>query len=76
MCRVVSYVRRHRAQEPEEDVEDSRWRYSLMSALDVAGLLSLRPDNAKDTLEIDAATRAAVIEHIDYLGGTERKDHP
>ena len=36
-CRVVSYVRRHRAQEPEEDVEDSRWRYSLMSALDVAG---------------------------------------
>ncbi len=29
MRRVVSYVHRHQAQEPEEDVEDSRWRYSL-----------------------------------------------
>src|SRR3712207_7931024 len=31
MRRVVSYVNRHQAQEPEEDVEDSRWRYSLMN---------------------------------------------
>ena len=31
MRRVVSYVNRHRAQEPEEGVEDSRWRYSLMN---------------------------------------------
>ena len=31
MRRVVSYVHRHQAQEPEEDVEDSRWRYSLMN---------------------------------------------
>ncbi len=31
MRRVVSYVHRHRAQEPEEGVEDSRWRYSLMN---------------------------------------------
>ena len=28
---VVSYVHRHQAQEPEEDVEESRWRYSLMN---------------------------------------------
>ncbi len=31
MRRVVSYVHRHQAQEPEEDVENSRWRYSLMN---------------------------------------------
>jgi hypothetical protein len=31
MRRVVSYVHRHQAQEPEEDVEESRWRYSLMN---------------------------------------------
>jgi hypothetical protein len=31
MRSVVSYVHRHQAQEPEEDVEDSRWRYSLMN---------------------------------------------
>ena len=31
MRRVVSYVHRHRAEEPEEDVGDSRWRYSLMN---------------------------------------------
>jgi hypothetical protein len=31
MRRVVSYVNRHQAQEPEEDVQDSRWRYSLMN---------------------------------------------
>jgi hypothetical protein len=30
MRRVMSYVHRHQAQEPEEEVEDSRWRYSLM----------------------------------------------
>ena len=31
MRRVVSYVHRHQAQEPEDDVEYSRWRYSLMN---------------------------------------------
>jgi DNA topoisomerase VI subunit B len=31
MRRVVSYVHRHQAQEPEEDVQDSRWRYSSMN---------------------------------------------
>jgi hypothetical protein len=31
MRRVVSYVHRHRAQEPEEGAEDSRWLYSLMN---------------------------------------------
>jgi hypothetical protein len=31
MGRVVSYVRRHQAQKPEGDVEDSNWRYSLMN---------------------------------------------
>jgi hypothetical protein len=31
MRRVVSYVHRHQAQGPKEDVEDSRWRYSLMN---------------------------------------------
>ena len=31
MRRVVSYVHRHRAQEPEEDVKGSRWRYSLIN---------------------------------------------
>ncbi len=32
MRRVVSYVHRHLAQEPShEDIETSRWRYSLMN---------------------------------------------
>ncbi len=32
MRRVVSYVHRHKAQEPQrEDIEDSHWRYSLMN---------------------------------------------
>ncbi len=30
MRRVVSYVHRHLAQRPENDVEDSNWRYSLV----------------------------------------------
>ena len=31
MRRVVSYVHRHQAQRPQDDVEDSNWRYSLMN---------------------------------------------
>jgi hypothetical protein len=31
MRRVVSYVHRHQAQQPEGDIEDSNWRYSLMN---------------------------------------------
>lgn len=31
MKKVVSYVHRHRAQRPSGDVEDTRWRYSLMN---------------------------------------------
>ena len=31
MQKVVSYVHRHSAQKPEGDVEDTRWRYSLMN---------------------------------------------
>lgn len=32
MRKVVGYVKRHRAQRPkQEDVGDSRWRYSLMN---------------------------------------------
>ena len=31
MRRVVSYVHRHQAQGPEDDVENSNWRYSLMN---------------------------------------------
>jgi hypothetical protein len=31
MRRVVSYVHRHQAQKPEEDVQDSCWRHSLMN---------------------------------------------
>ena len=31
MRRVVSYVHRHQAQRPGGNVEDSRWRYSLMN---------------------------------------------
>ncbi len=32
MRRVVSYVHRHQAQRPQtEDVEESRWRYSLLN---------------------------------------------
>jgi hypothetical protein len=30
MRRVVSYVHRHLAQRPDGDVEDDRWRYSLL----------------------------------------------
>ena len=31
MQKVVSYVHRHSAQKPDGDVEDTRWRYSLMN---------------------------------------------
>lgn len=31
MKRVNAYVKRHLGQGPENDVEDSRWRYSLMN---------------------------------------------
>jgi DNA topoisomerase VI subunit B len=31
MKRVVSYVHRHSAQRPSGDVENTRWRYSLMN---------------------------------------------
>jgi Protein of unknown function (DUF3140) len=31
MRKVVSYVRRHSAQRPQGDVEDTRWRFSLMN---------------------------------------------
>lgn len=31
MRNVVGYVKRHRAQGPDSDVEHSRWRYSLMN---------------------------------------------
>ncbi|MGL5837943.1 MAG: DUF3140 domain-containing protein [Sphingorhabdus sp.] len=31
MAKVVSYVRRHKAQGPKKDIEHSRWRYSLMN---------------------------------------------
>jgi hypothetical protein len=32
MRNVVGYVHRHQTQKPEnEDVEDSRWRYSLIN---------------------------------------------
>ena len=31
MHKVVGYVHRHSAQEPSKDVENSRWRYSLMN---------------------------------------------
>ena len=31
MRRVASYVHRHRAQKPKENVEDSNWRYSLIN---------------------------------------------
>lgn len=31
MQRVVSYIKRHSAQKPSSDIEDSRWRYSLMN---------------------------------------------
>ncbi len=31
MKKVVGYVHRHRAQGPSDDVEHSRWRYSLMN---------------------------------------------
>lgn len=31
MRKVVGYVNRHLAQRPDGDVDDSRWRYSLMN---------------------------------------------
>ncbi|KUL69026.1 MULTISPECIES: DUF3140 domain-containing protein [unclassified Streptomyces] len=31
MRKVVGYVRRHLAQRPSGDVDESRWRYSLMN---------------------------------------------
>ncbi|GGQ12958.1 DUF3140 domain-containing protein [Streptomyces mutabilis] len=31
MRKVVGYIRRHLAQRPSGDVEDTRWRYSLMN---------------------------------------------
>lgn len=31
MRKVVSYIKRHKAQPPEDDVETSDWRYSLMN---------------------------------------------
>jgi hypothetical protein len=31
MKKVVSYVHRHSAQKPSGDLEDTRWRYSLMN---------------------------------------------
>lgn len=31
MQKVVSYVKRHSKQKPEGDVEDTRWRFSLMN---------------------------------------------
>jgi hypothetical protein len=31
MAKVVAYVKRHMAQGPSNDVEHSRWRYSLMN---------------------------------------------
>ncbi|MEH0109805.1 DUF3140 domain-containing protein [Tersicoccus sp. MR15.9] len=31
MVKVVGYVKRHSAQKPKNDVEHSRWRYSLMN---------------------------------------------
>ena len=31
MRKVIGYVRRHLAQRPAGDVEDTRWRYSLMN---------------------------------------------
>lgn len=30
-CKVLSYVRRHSGQRPQGDIEDARWRYSLMN---------------------------------------------
>jgi len=31
MKKVISYVRRHLAQQPSGGVQDTRWRYSLMN---------------------------------------------
>ena len=31
MSKVVSYVHRHLAQQPDGDIEDTPWRYSLMN---------------------------------------------
>ena len=31
MRKVIGFIKRHLAQRPEGDIEDSRWRYSLMN---------------------------------------------
>lgn len=31
MAKVVNYIKRHSAQRPSGDIEDTRWRYSLMN---------------------------------------------
>lgn len=31
MAKVVGYIKRHRAQTPDGDVSETRWRYSLMN---------------------------------------------
>lgn len=31
MRKVISYVRRHSAQRPKGEIEDTRWRFSLMN---------------------------------------------
>ena len=31
MSKVIGYIKRHKAQGPEGDVEESDWRYSLMN---------------------------------------------
>lgn len=31
MQKVVGYIKRHKAQKPDSDLEDSAWRYSLMN---------------------------------------------
>ncbi|GAA6618537.1 DUF3140 domain-containing protein [Scytonema sp. NUACC26] len=31
MKKVISYIHRHLAQQPEGDIEHTRWRYSLMN---------------------------------------------
>lgn len=36
MKKVNSYVKRHLGQKPKSDVEDSKWRYSLMNKAQVA----------------------------------------
>ncbi len=31
MKKVISYIKRHSAQRPDGDIEDTRWRFSLMN---------------------------------------------